>query len=72
MRRKLVRDWSPDDLGELKRLAVAGWSVGRIAARLRRSVRVVKVRAKLNGIVISGVRVRLRKSESVFEQAAQP
>ena len=39
---------------QLRKLAAAKWSVLRITARLRRSPRVVKVRAHLHGIALTG------------------
>jgi hypothetical protein len=50
MRRKLSRAWTAEDINQLRQLAAAKWSVARIGARLRRSPRVVKMRALLNGI----------------------
>lgn len=50
MRRKLSRAWSAEDIDRLRQLAAARWSAARIGARLRRSPRVVKIRAALHGI----------------------
>lgn len=54
MRRSLRRPWTDDDIRQLRNLAAAKWSVARIGARLRRTPRVVKFRARLNGIGLAG------------------
>jgi hypothetical protein len=59
MRRKLCRAWTADDIDQLRKLAAARWSAARIGARLRRSPRVVKIRALLNGIQLGSEQVEV-------------
>jgi hypothetical protein len=70
MRRKLTRPWTDHDAKELRRLAAAKWTVGRIGARLKRSARSVKIRAKAYGITLAVQPSHLRKEIAYVEKPA--
>jgi hypothetical protein len=56
LRYKLARPWTPEDIEEFRRLAAANFSALRIAAKLKRTVRSIQLRARVYGITIKNGR----------------
>lgn len=72
MPRVTSRSWTPDDLEQLRKLALNGASPARAAARFNRSIPAVQIRAKREGFPFEDVRKvkrDMRKREAAAREA---